>query len=468
MSLDAFFQDSHIFHRSFSKKPLHVASANGLTLTLDSGKQLLDATGGPAVACLGHNQPEVAQAITTQLQKVGYLFSGGGYSESSTEELAAFILKNRPGGLSKAIFLNSGSEATDTTIKLITQFWHAKGEPQRCNFIARKQSYHGNTLGGLAISGHQSRRQMYSHFMPSNVSFVDPCYAYRCKLAGETDAEYVERLKQQLDNEFQALGPNTVAAFFAETIAGSTLACVPAVPGYFQAVREICDKYGALLVLDEVMCGMGRSGTVHAWEQEGIRGPDIQTIAKSLGGGFVPISAVLVHQHIFDVVANVSGSLAGGHTFQAHPVACASALAVQKIIARDNLVSNVREKGALLADLLEKEIAPLPLVGNIRGRGLFWAVEFMLDRENMIPFPMDDDFSSKVKDAGLEVGVNVLSNMGFAGMHKIDTAAITPPFIVTEEEIVKIVELLKVAIEKVSEPYLAARTTVSAEKMQAV
>lgn len=252
MSLDPFFEQSHIFHRSFSKKPLHLASASGVTLTLDSGKQILDATGGPAVACLGHNQPEVAEAISKQLSTVGYLFSGGGYSEDATEELATRILKNKPGGLSKAIFLNSGSEATDTTIKLILQYWSAKGEPERCKFIARKQSYHGNTLGGLSVSGHESRRKLYGGFMSKNVSFVDPCYAYRCKLPGETDEQYVERLAKQLDDEFQSLGSNNVAAFFAETIAGSTLACVPAVKGYFQAVRQICDKYGALLVLDEV------------------------------------------------------------------------------------------------------------------------------------------------------------------------------------------------------------------------
>ncbi|EXJ84576.1 hypothetical protein A1O3_05246 [Capronia epimyces CBS 606.96] len=460
MSLDPFFQDSHIFHRSFSHKPLHVVAADGLTLTLDDGRKILDVTGGPAVACLGHNQPEVAKAVLDQLSKVGYLFSGGGYSESATEELASLLLKDTPGGLSKAIFLNSGSEATDATIKLVVQYWNTRGQPQRRNFIARKQSYHGNTLGGLSMSGHQSRRAMYADFMTDRVSFVDPCYAYRCKLDNETDEMYVQRLKQQLDDEFQALSPDTVAAFFAETIAGSTLACVPAEKGYFQAVREVCDKYGALLVLDEVMCGMGRSGTMHAWQQEGIRGPDIQTIGKSLGGGFIPLSAVLVHQQIFDSIANGSGALAGGHTFQAHPVSCAAALQVQKIIRRDNLLENVRRMGVVLENLLKTEIAPLPLVGNVRGRGLFWAVEFMLDKSTRTPFPLGDDVSTRIKDAALEEGVNVLSNMGFAGMHKIDTAAITPPFTVTEGELVEAVQRLKRAIVRVSKPYLAARETV--------
>jgi adenosylmethionine-8-amino-7-oxononanoate aminotransferase len=312
---------------------------------------------------------------------------------------------------------------------------------------------------------------MYADFMSRKVSFVDPCYAYRCKTVSESDEKYVKRLKEQLDDEFQALGPDTVAAFFSETIAASTLACVPAVPGYVQAVREVCDRYGAHLVLDEVticslafgcstdaslqvMCGMGRSGTVHAWQQEGIRGPDIQTVGKSLGGWIIPLSAVLVHQKIFDAIAIESGALSGGRTFQAHPVAYVAALATQKIIQRDNLLQNVRRMGFLLEHLIQEHIAPLPLVGNIRGKGLFWAVEFMLDKERKIPFPMDDGFSSKVKDAALCCGVNVLCNMGSAGMYKIDTAAIAPPFTVTEPELVEAVTRLKMAIELVSKQYL--------------
>lgn len=250
--LDPFFQTSHIFHRSFGHKPRHVENADGLTLTLDDGSTIIDATGGPAVACLGHNVPEIADAVSKQICKVGYLFSGGGYSEDVTEELASHVLKDAPGGLTKAIFVNSGSEATDAMLKLVTQYWLTKGEKQRINFIARKQSYHGNTLGALSITGHEGRRKIYEHWMSKNVSFVDACHPYRGKLAGESDEEYLQRLIGQLDAEFQRLGPNNVAAFVAETVAGSTLACVPPIPGYLKAVRDVCDKYGALLVLDEV------------------------------------------------------------------------------------------------------------------------------------------------------------------------------------------------------------------------
>lgn len=252
MDPENFFQTSHIFHRSFAKKPHRVTSASGLKLHLEDGRTIIDATGGPAVACLGHNIPEVADAVGAQLQKVGYLFSAGPYSEETTEQLAAEILQDEPGGLSKAIFLGSGSEATDTMLKTVAQYWHCKGEPQRVNFIARKQSYHGNTLGALSITGHESRRKLCEPWMSKNVSFVDACCFYRGKRDGETEAIYLQRLVDQLEEQFQLLGPSNVAAFVAETVAGSTLACVPAVKGYFQAVRAICDKYGALLVLDEV------------------------------------------------------------------------------------------------------------------------------------------------------------------------------------------------------------------------
>jgi adenosylmethionine-8-amino-7-oxononanoate aminotransferase len=194
----------------------------------------------------------VTAAIVKQLNDIGYVYSGSRYTCDVVEELASEILSDAPGGLVKAIFVNSGSEATDAALKLATQYWCEIGEPQRVNFIARKQSYHGNTIGALSVSGHESRRAYYKPWISTNVSFVDPCFAYRAKIGDETDEQYVERLKKQLEDEFLRLGPNTVAAFVAETVSGTTLGCLPPAPGYFKAVREICNKYGALLILDEV------------------------------------------------------------------------------------------------------------------------------------------------------------------------------------------------------------------------
>ena len=252
MTVNQHVSDSHILHRSFTREPMSIASGSGIILTLASGRLIIDASSGPAVSCLGHCRPDVTAAVTEQMNQIAYVYSGSPFTSEPAEQLASILLEHKPGGLSKAIFVNSGSEATDAALKLATQYWHERGQPQRRNFIARKQSYHGNTLGALSVSGHLSRRELYADWISDNVTFVDPCYAFRAKLAQETDKMYVERLKKQLENEFLRLGPDTVSAFIAETVSGTTLGCLPAVPGYFRAVKEVCDKYGALLILDEV------------------------------------------------------------------------------------------------------------------------------------------------------------------------------------------------------------------------
>lgn len=250
-AVNGFVVKSHVMHRALRSEPQSIVSGSGISFTLANGKTLIDASSGPAVSCLGHHRPEVAKAVADQINKIGYVYSIG-YTSDAAEELATMLLQDKPGGLSRAMFFNSGSEATDAAIKLATQYWKEKGEPQRRNVISRAQSYHGNTIGALCVSGAEARRAMYSDWMSNNVTFVDPCYAYRAKPEGQSDEEYLAGLVKQLDGEFQRLGPDTVSAFFAETISGTTLGCLPALPGYFKAVRELCDKYGALLILDEV------------------------------------------------------------------------------------------------------------------------------------------------------------------------------------------------------------------------
>lgn len=253
MPTDEFVSRSHILHRSFAERPSTVVRGEGIELILADGKRVIDATCGPSVSCLGHSQPEITNAITEHLQSnIAYVYSGSPYTNSAVEELADILLADKPGGLSKAIFVNSGSEATDAALKLAVQYWHEKGQPQRTHFIARKQSYHGNTIGALCVSGHESRRAFYQDFMSPNVSFVDPCYAYRMKDAGESNYDFGQRLARQFEDEIIRVGPDRVAGFIAEPVSGTTLGCLPAVPGYFKAIREICDRYGVLLILDEV------------------------------------------------------------------------------------------------------------------------------------------------------------------------------------------------------------------------
>ncbi|KAF5963071.1 ornithine aminotransferase [Fusarium coicis] len=285
--------NSNILHRSFVHQPERVVSASGVSFFLESGRQILDASAGPAVSCLGFGRPEIAEVVANQMNQLPYLYSGARFTCDVTEELASMLLQGQPGGLSKAIFVNSGSEATDAAIKLATRYWHERGMPQKHHVIARKQSYHGNTIGALCVSGHKSRRAMYRHWLSHNVSFVDPCFAYRLR-GNESDQDHVQRLADQLEAEILRIGSENVSAFVAETI----------------------------------MCGMGKTGTMHAWEQEGISGPGIQMIGKALGGGFVPLSGELLRNKIFDALADGSRGLAHGHTFQAHPVACTAALEV--------------------------------------------------------------------------------------------------------------------------------------------
>ncbi|XWW97160.1 hypothetical protein V2A60_005141 [Cordyceps javanica] len=461
-----FVANSHILHRAFAAKPERIVGTNGIRLILESGQEILDASAGPSVSCLGHSRPDVAEVVAKQFREVPYVYSGSRFTSTATEELATHLLKDHPGGLTKAIFVNSGSEATDAALKLAFQYWREAGQSQKRFVIARKQSYHGNTIGALCVSGHDSRRALYNDWMSTNVRFVDPCFAYRFKHPGESEDEYVQRLSDQLEARILELGPENVAAFIAETVSGTTLGCAIPSKGYFVAVRALCDKYNILLILDEIMCGMGKTGTMHAWQQEGIRGPDIQTIGKALGGGFIPLSGVLLHQKIFDTLEKGSGALAHGHTFQAHPAACAAALCVQKVIEKEQLIEKVATMGDILGQLLRKEVGPLPLVGDIRGRGLFWSVEFMMHEPSRIPPPREAKFCDRVVNRALELGLNILGNLGVTGEVYVDHVIICPPYIVTEEELCEIVRLLAHAIADVSKEVTAWVTGGSKSEMK--
>ena len=265
-----------------------------------------------------------------------------------------------PGGLTHAWFCSSGSEGNEAALKLARQYFVEIGQPQRTHFIARRQSYHGNTLGALAAGGNMMRRALYEPILSPAFSLVSPCFAYRFQRDDETDAQYVDRLADELEAEFQRLGPDSVIAFIAEPVVGATTGCVAALPGYFKRVREICDRHGALLILDEVMCGMGRTGTMHAWEQEGIT-PDIQVVAKGLGGGYQPIGGVLIAGKDRRRRSHAgSGGFMHGHTYQAHPVACAAALEVQRIIREDNLLDECPRHGRAAGSRADRALRQPP------------------------------------------------------------------------------------------------------------
>jgi adenosylmethionine-8-amino-7-oxononanoate aminotransferase len=436
---------SHLVHRSLRADPPIAVRGQGIYLYDQAGREIIDGSGGAAVACLGHGHPKVIGAIKAQLDKLAYAHTAL-FSCESAEELADMMVGHAPGGLTHAYFCSSGSEGNEAAIKLARQYFLEIGQPQRSRFIARRQSYHGNTLGALSAGGNAMRRAPYQPLLSPAFSHVSPCYAYRDRADDEDDAQYVARLAAELEAEFQQLGPDTVIGFMAETVVGATLGCVTALPGYFTAMKAVCDRHGALLILDEVMSGMGRCGTLHAWEQEGVS-PDIQIVAKGLGGGYQPIGGILVHGRVIAGLGGGSGAFMHGHTYQAHPVACAAAVAVQQVMAEEKLLDNVRAMGALLEARLTERFGNHRNIGDIRGRGLFWAVEFVQDRAGKAVFDPALKLNERVKAEAFARGLACYPMGGTIDGRQGDHAILAPPYIVDAAQLEQIVDGFGAAVD---------------------
>ena len=438
---------SRVLHRSLRETPPLAVGGHGVWLVDTDGREVLDGSGGAAVSCLGHQHPRVLEAMARQAGKLTYTHSGFFTSEPA-EALADELVGHEPGGLGYAYIVSGGSEAIEAALKMARQYFLEIGQPQRSRFIARRQSYHGNTLGALAAGGNAWRREPYKPLLADAFSHVTAAFAYHEKRPDETDDGFVRRLIAELEAEFQRLGPDTVAAFVAEPVVGATAGCVPAPEGYFRAVREVCDRHGALLILDEVMCGMGRTGTLHAWEQEGIA-PDIQAIAKGLGGGYQPVGATLASSLVVDAIRDGSGAFQHGHTYLGHPMACAAALAVQQVIREDHLLDRVRQMGDLLEQRLTERFGNHHHVGDIRGRGLFRAIEIVSDRAGKAPFDPALKVHARVKRAALERGLACYPSGGTADGLRGDHVLLAPPYIVSAQEIDMIVDRLGAAVDAV-------------------
>jgi adenosylmethionine-8-amino-7-oxononanoate aminotransferase len=438
-------QKSRVLHRSLRETPPRAVGGDGMWLIAEDGRRILDASGGAAVSCLGHQHPRVLEAMSRQASKLAYAHTGF-FSSEPAEALAEHLVGEEPGGLAYAYFVSGGSEAIEASIKLARQYFIERGEPQRQRFIARRQSYHGNTLGALAAGGNAWRREPYAPLLSQAFSHVTPAFAYHEKRDDESEADFVARLAAELEAEFQRLGPDTVAAFVAEPVVGATAGCVPAPEGYFRSVRDICNRHGALLILDEVMCGMGRTGTRHAWEQEGIA-PDIQAVAKGLGGGYQPIGAMLASGQIIDTIRQGSGAFQHGHTYLAHPMACAAALGVQQVISEEHLLDNVKVLGAQLERRLTERFGNHRHVGDIRGRGLFQAVELVADRATRTPFDPALKLHQRIKAAAFEGGLACYPAGGTMDGRSGDHVLLAPPYVATSEDIDMIVDRLGHAVD---------------------
>lgn len=435
---------SRVLHRSLRQRYPVAVSSSGCEIVDSEGKRYIDGSSGAAVSSLGHNHPEVVQAIERQLEELAYAHTSF-FSSTPAEALAEDLIAHAPPHFELSQFLSSGSEAVEAALKLARQYHVERGEARRRIFIARHHSYHGNTLGALSVSGRESARAPFQPLLMP-VARVSACYEYRGRDSRETQEEYAKRLADELEAEILRQGPEHVAAFIAETVVGATLGAVAAVPGYFKYVRAVCDRHGVLLILDEVMCGMGRTGTLYACEQEGIS-PDLITIAKGLGSGYVPLSALLVRSEIAECLRRGSGAFKHGQTFLGHPLACAGALAVQRIIRRDGLLDNVRRQGERMRSGLRARLGDHPFVGDIRGRGLLWGVELVADRDSKAPFPADLAVNALVKREAMSAGLLIYPMGGTVNGRAGDHILIAPPFIVDESTVEAIVERLGHAID---------------------
>ena len=435
---------SHVFHRNpLQSYPVAVAG-DGAYLYDREGRRYLDASGGAAVSCLGHSDRAVIEAIQRQLEALPFAHTSF-FSNEPMEALAAALLDGAPKPLDKVYFTCGGSEAMEAALKLARQYFVEKGEPQRAHVIGRRQSYHGNTLGALAVGGNLWRRRQYEPLLMA-ASHVSPCYAYRDQRPGESAGDYCDRLAAELEAEIARVGGHKVMAFVAETVAGATLGAAPAVPGYFKRVRDICDRHGVLLILDEVMCGMGRCGTMWAFEQEGVV-PDMVTIAKGLGAGYQPIGALVVTQPVYDTIVAGSGFFQHGTTYLGHAAACAGALAVQRRLRGNSVLARVKPMGELLEKALRSAFGEHPHVGDIRGRGLFWALELVADRAAKNPFDPALRTHARVKQAALNAGLLCYPMGGTIDGVRGDHVLLAPPFIVEPAQIEELVHKLSQGLE---------------------
>lgn len=437
---------SHVFPRHCHKTPPKAVRGQGCYLYDDTGKAYLDGSGGAAVSCLGHGDSDVIAAVQQQVADLAFAHTGF-FTSDPAERLADLLIEHAPGDLDRVYFVSGGSEATEAAIKLARQYFVEQGQSERRHLIARRQSYHGNTLGALAAGGNAWRRAQFAPLL-IEVSHIDPCYDYMLREAGETPTEYGIRAADALEQEILRLGPETVMGFIAEPVVGATMGAVPAAPGYFQRIREICDRHGVLLILDEVMCGMGRTGHLFACEADGIA-PDILCIAKGLGAGYQPIGAMMCSAQIYDTIQQNSGFFQHGHTYLGHPVATAAGLAVVQKLLNQGLVERAAVQGARLADALTDRFAQHPHVGDIRGRGLFLGIEFVADRAEKTPFYPGLSVAARLKAAAFEAGLICYPMAGTRDGRHGDHVLLAPPFIIEDAQIDELVGKLAVAITQV-------------------
>ena len=439
-------------HSIFGRAPrisLPTAVAgDGIYLIDSKGKRYLDACGGAAVSCLGHTPKRVIERTCQQLQQLAFAHTGFFTSEPA-EQLADVLVDQAPHGIEHVYFVSGGSEAVEAALKLARQYFLEIGQPDRAHVIGRRQSYHGNTLGALGSGGNQWRRRQFEPLLPTHMSHISPCHHYRWAEAGETPFDYGQRVANELEQEILRIGEGKVAAFVAEPVVGATMGAVPAVQGYYKRIREICDQYGVLLILDEVMCGMGRTGHLYACDGDQVK-PDILCLAKGLGAGIQPIGAMLCQDFIYQAIVDGSGFFQHGHTYMGHPAACAAGLAVMEELTKPGMMQHVQTMGTLLQASLNDALGAHPWVGNIRGRGLFVGIELVSDKETKVALDPNLKTAAHIKKVAMDRGLMCYPMSGTIDGQSGDHVLLAPPFIIEASDIQVITEKISFTIGEVS------------------
>lgn len=438
---------SYVFHRHCHNTLPVIDRGEGVYLFDKQGKQYLDACGGAAVSNLGHSHQAVKQAMLAQIERVPFAHTGFFTSESG-EQLAELICQRMPEQFNHVYLVSGGSEAVESALKMARQYFVESGKPEKKYFIARQQSYHGNTLGALSVGGNEWRREPFRPILHSG-QHIAPCYAYRYQKADESELEYSLRAANELEVKILQLGAENVMAFIAEPIVGATAGAVPATDGYFKRIREICDQYDVLLILDEVMCGVGRSGSFFAFEQEQAE-PDVVCMAKGLGAGYQPIGAVVANDRVYRAIESGSGFFQHGHTFMAHPVACAAAVATVKTIFEEDLLTAVNRQGALLRNELSLALSELPFIGDIRGKGLFLGIELVADKESKAPLNKATMADKRIKQRAMENGLMCYPMGGTIDGVNGHHILLAPAFIFQPAHVDELIEKLTRTLNEVS------------------
>ncbi|MCS0368189.1 aspartate aminotransferase family protein [Vibrio diabolicus] len=441
---------SYVFHRHCHATLPIIDRGEGVYLFDKHGKPYLDACGGAAVSNLGHSHHAVKKAMLEQIERVPFAHTGF-FTSDSSEHLAELICQYMPEQFNHVYLVSGGSEAVESALKMARQYFVESGKPEKKQFIARQQSYHGNTLGALAVGGNEWRREPFKPILhPSH--HIAPCYAYRYQQSHESELGYSLRAANELEAKILELGADNVMAFVAEPIVGATAGAVPATQGYFKRIREICDQYDVLLILDEVMCGVGRSGSFFAFEQEEAE-PDLVCMAKGLGAGYQPIGAVVANDRVYQAIADGRGFFQHGHTFMAHPVACAAAVATIETIFQDDLLTAVNQQSVLLRNELTSTLAHLPYIGDIRGRGLFFGIELVADKESKAPLSKATLADKRIKQRAMENGLMCYPMGGTIDGVNGHHILLAPPFIIQSHHIDELVGKLSLTLKEVAETW---------------